>query len=157
MAEIHAIRAPLLIPRYIHNINNLAQERGLTVSDIYVDRYEEQGGVAEKDRIFATWKGTEAQLRSIGLITRSYHFPLESGWIVMPTACARWGRAVVEGRVNASYFHVSVATVKHVLAKQRLLFGPEKPPHTKPIPEAYVAPLSPLARWLRAPRLVSGR
>jgi hypothetical protein len=102
MAEIHAIRAPVLVPRYVHNVNDLARQHGLIVSDIYVDRYEEQGGAPEKDLLFANWRGCEAQLRSIGLIARSYHFPLESGWIVMPTSCAGSGRSVVEGRVSVS-------------------------------------------------------
>lgn len=63
----------LLVPRYVQNLNALAEHHGLSTR-VYVARYKKE---SEGPMIFAEWMGTKESLFSMGLLTPHQQLPLQ--------------------------------------------------------------------------------
>lgn len=66
----------LLVPRFVHCINAMAEQCGLS-TDIDVREHalgHRKNG--EVRHLLAVWRGTEQQIRDTGFLPPSYHFPL---------------------------------------------------------------------------------
>jgi hypothetical protein len=72
-----------LLPRFAANLNAMAECHGFAVS-AEVDFYENDPKRIE--RIFATWAGTVAQFRAMGLLAPSQRLPLTRGTLTFPVS-----------------------------------------------------------------------
>ena len=62
-----------LVPRYVQNLNALAERHGLSTR-VYVARYKKE---SDGPMIFAEWKGSKEDLFSMGLLCPSQQPPLQ--------------------------------------------------------------------------------
>jgi hypothetical protein len=97
----HAPARPIFVPRYIENLNATARAHGLCVSAARIVREEvpQGGGVMKwEEHLAVDWRGTGAQLRSLGWMLPSWSFPVATvrgpGYKRLDT---RWG---VDGYVH---------------------------------------------------------
>lgn len=86
---------PVLVPTYIENLNAIARTHGLCVSAARIVREEvpQGGGVMKwEEHLAVDWRGTGAQLRSLGWMLPSWSFPVAT---VRGPGCkrldAKWG------------------------------------------------------------------
>jgi hypothetical protein len=68
-----------LLPRFVRNLNSLAERCGLTVT-VEIDTYEGES----EERLFTEWQGTKDQLVATGLLNPSYRFPAKRGSLSIP-------------------------------------------------------------------------
>jgi hypothetical protein len=69
----HSAPPALLVPRYVANLNRLAELQGMTVRP-YVEEYVDAPG---RFALSVDWLGTRAQFFALGLITSHQRWPIE--------------------------------------------------------------------------------
>jgi hypothetical protein len=84
------------IPRYMRNLNRLAERTGLTV-DVHVAPYTNDPEV----RLWSEWAGTEAQFRATGLFVPSQRFPMGAGILEIPSSTL-WVCCLAKGSVDVT-------------------------------------------------------
>jgi hypothetical protein len=96
-ADVTTPAAPLRIPRFINNLNEFAVSNGLSVA-VRIEPYSNDPEI----RLWSQWRGTKAQLLSLGLLQPSQHFPLTRGTFTVPSCERSWGNPLLHGDITVS-------------------------------------------------------
>lgn len=105
-----------LIPRYVRNLNAIAERCGLRTT-VSIGQIPQEWGLdpigdswARGDVVLSFWEGSVEDLLSTNLLRPSYRLPLNVGWISFPTASIR--RVAIERLTAAGVVYVSGKSVR---------------------------------------------
>jgi hypothetical protein len=80
------------LPRFIVNLNEWAEARGVAVS------VDDDSGL----RLWSNWSGSKECFLSLGLFPNHWHFPIARGWQTVPHGTGQCGEPLLAGEITVS-------------------------------------------------------